>query len=294
MPFGDKVAEQLKKDHVKQVVEHPLFCVGVLIALHFILLLALKMSPLRTRRLHMAQRAYVSLWLVVLVSVMQAAFIEPDTQVDIAMHAYEGKLPDLVIHEDVEPVDALIVWAKLASKDHHPIVRESIYYEILDELCNHTETLTCTRTRAFEKLEMGKMTYFGEEYDIEYYNPSVDPVAQRNCTGISRDNADSCMEEAAVLFCSRLIPPPHNCVRDLTAHIASQVQAVDRKRLDGKETYSRLGLEMDAPGRSLKGPGSLPYAHLLNHPKNRARTVQEERIARAPARHEHVPVPSRG
>lgn len=251
MPFGDKVAEQLKKDHVKKVVEHPLFCVGVLISLHFILLLVFKMSPLRTRRLHMAQRTYVSLWLVVLVSVMQAAFIEPDTQVDIAMHAYEGKLPDLVIHEDVEPVDALIVWAKLASKDHQPIVRESIYHEILDELCNQTETLACARTRAFEKLELGKMTYFGEEYDIQYYNPSVDPMAQRNCTGISGGNADSCMEEAASLFCSRLIPPPENCVRDLTAHIASQVQAVDQKRLDGKETYSRLGLEMDAPGRSL-------------------------------------------
>lgn len=209
------------------------------------------MSPLRTRRLHMAQRTYVSLWLVVLVSVMQAAFIEPDTQVDIAMHAYEGKLPDLVIHEDVEPVDALIVWAKLASKDHQPIVRESIYHEILDELCNQTETLACARTRAFEKLELGKMTYFGEEYGIQYYNPSVDPMAQRNCTGISGGNADSCMEEAASLFCSRLIPPPDNCVRDLTAHIASQVKAVDQKRLDGKETYSRLGLEMDAPGRSL-------------------------------------------
>ena len=268
LPFGSKVAEQLKKDHVKEVVEHPLFCVGVLIALHFILFLVYKVSPLRTRRLHVAQRAYASLWLIVLVAVMQAALIEPDTQVDIAMHAYEGKLPDLVIHEDVEPIDALIAWAKLASKDHHPIVRESIYHEILDELCNQTETLVCTRTRAFEKLEMGKMTYFGEEYDIQYYNPSVDPVAQRNCTGISSGNADSCMEEAAVLFCSRLIPPPDNCVRDLTAHIASQVEAVDRKRLDGKDTYSRLGLEMDAPGKSLESLGSLPCANLLTPPKS--------------------------
>ena len=76
------------------------------------------------------------------------------------------------------------------------------------------------------------------------------------------------MVESAGLFCSRLIPPPDNCVRDLTAHIASQVEAVDRKRLDGKDTYSRLGLEMDAPGKSLESLGSLPCANLLTPPKS--------------------------
>ena len=85
---------------------------------------------------------------------LQAALVKPDTAIDIAMYTYKGKLPDLVMFEDEEPVDALLKWGKLAAKDNHPIVREPIHWEILDELCNHKESLTCTWTRAWEFLNI--------------------------------------------------------------------------------------------------------------------------------------------
>ena len=256
MPFGHKVAEFLKEDTVKSVVEHPLFCVYVLIVLILVCVyLPFTCIPRFRGKLMSSQKAVMSLWLVFLVSILQTLLIEPDTQVDIAMHTYEGKLPDLVIFEDEEPVDALLKWGKLAAKDHHPIVREPIYWEILDELCNHTESLNCTRTRAWEFLNMGTMTYFGQEYPIDYYNPDVDPMARTECKpttdGDDKIKVNSCMEKAATQFCERLLPPPNNCVRDIALHIASQLETIDQKRLDAKCSYKRLGIEMDAPGHEL-------------------------------------------
>jgi hypothetical protein len=191
--------------------------------------------------------------------------VEPDTAVDIAMHTYEGKLPDLVIFEDEEPVDALLKWGKLAAKDHHPIVREPIYWEILDELCNQTETLTCTRTRAWEFLNMGTMTYFGLELPIDFYNPDVDPIARFECIPTIGGKMNACLEKAAAQFCERLLPPPNNCVTDIALHISAQLESTDERRLDAKCSYERLGLEMDAPGRELyKKAASVARERLMN------------------------------
>ena len=108
------------------------------------------------------QRAVIAIWIVIFVSVLQAVLVEPDVAVDEAMHTFEGKLPDIIIYEGEEPVDALVKWGKEASKvgteasakqeDWRPIVREPIYYEILDELCNRVDNLVCTRKRAWEFL----------------------------------------------------------------------------------------------------------------------------------------------
>ena len=118
--------------------------------------------PSVKKRIHPLQKAIVSLCIIVLVSILQAALVEPDVAVDEAMHTFAGKLPDLIIYEGEEPVDALVKWGKEASKvgteasakqeDWRPVVREPIYWEILDELCNKTEGLTCTRRRAWEFL----------------------------------------------------------------------------------------------------------------------------------------------
>ncbi|KAL3795817.1 hypothetical protein ACHAW5_004767 [Stephanodiscus triporus] len=248
MPYGSNLASLLKEDPVKSVVEHPLFCVCIL-SLLLLILHAVTLIPRLKGKLHTSHKIVISVWIIVLVSVMQASLVEPDTAVDQAMHKHEGKLPDLIIFEDEEPVDALLKWGKLAAKDHHPIVREPIYWEILDELCTRTESLRCSRTRAWEFLSMGAMTYFGQEYPIDFYNSDVDPGEQ--------NESHSTMAKAAAQFCERFSPPPDNCIRDITLHIAAQLESIDKKRLDSKCSYKRLGLEMDAPGLELYSKAAL-------------------------------------
>jgi hypothetical protein len=250
LPFGSKMAELLKEDSVKLVVEHPLFCVSVLF-LFLVSLHAVACMPRLRGRVHPSQRVVVAALIVLLVSALQAVLVEPDTDIDKAMHVYEGKLPDIVILEGEEPVDALLKWGKLAAKDHHPIVREPIYVEIFDELCHKTDNLNCTRTRAWEFLNLGSMKYFGDEYPIDIYNPDVDPIARKECHPIMDGKANKCIEKAASRFCDRFDPPPEACVKDITLHIADQISAIDKKRFDAKCSYKRLGLEMDAPGFEL-------------------------------------------
>jgi hypothetical protein len=118
--------------------------------------------PKVKKRINPYQRAVIAFFLFVLVSVLQVVLVEPVDEVDEAFHTFEGKLPDLVIYEGDEPVDALVKWGKEASKvgteasakqeDWRPIVREPIYFEILDELCNQVDGLNCTRHRAWEFL----------------------------------------------------------------------------------------------------------------------------------------------
>ena len=242
-------------------MEHPLFCIFLLLLLqalfHFIS--CIPSIKQRIRRIH---KTIIFLWIVVFVSTLQAVLVEPDSAMDQAMHAYEGKLPDLVILEKEEPVDALINWGKLAARKHHPIVRENIYWEILDEVCNQ---LTCTRTRAWESLKMGTMNYFGQEFEIEFFNPDVDPISREQCQPTSDGRANSCLVKSAEEFCDRLWPPPNNCVEDITKHIASQLESTDSDRLDAKCSYKRLGLEMDAPGRELyKKAASVARDHGMN------------------------------
>lgn len=139
--------------------------------------------PKVKKRINPYQRVVISFGLVIFVSVLQAVLVEPVDEVDEAFHTFDGKLPDLIILEGEEPVDALVKWGKEASKgeitaaivailklsktlpfvkvgteatakqeDWRPIVREPIYYELLDELCNEVDGLTCTRERAWEFL----------------------------------------------------------------------------------------------------------------------------------------------
>lgn len=191
LPFGGKMAEFLKEETVKSKIEHPFFCVWILVALLVGVHMSFTCVPRLKGRVKTSQKLVISLWLVFLVAILQTLLIEPDTQVDQAMHTFEGKLPDLVVIEDEEPVDALLRWGKIAAKEHldenwTPIVREPIYYEILDELCNQTESLTCTRTRAWEFLNMGAMAFSGNDYPVDYYNPDVHPSARSECVSTLR------------------------------------------------------------------------------------------------------------
>lgn len=97
---------------------------------------------------------------------------------------------------------------------------------------------------------MGTMTYFGQEYPIDIYNPQVDPISRKACSHAS-DEPNPCIQTSAKQFCDRLYPSPTNCIEDLTKHISRQLEIVDGKRLDAKCSYERLGIEIDAPGWEL-------------------------------------------
>eukprot|EP00986_Skeletonema_menzelii_P016476 scaffold14743_cov74-Skeletonema_menzelii.AAC.1 len=131
----------LKGDAAVSAVEHPLFCVLLLFALQTLFFLLSSIPPLDTK-ISAPLKIVVPIFIIVLVSILQAVLVEPNVSVDKAMHTLEGKLPDLIILEDEEPVDALLKWGKEAAKVHHPIVRENVYWELLDELCNQTESLS--------------------------------------------------------------------------------------------------------------------------------------------------------
>jgi hypothetical protein len=244
--------------------------------------------PLVDRKINPALKVVAPIFILAFVSILQAVLVEPNPSVDKAMHTFEGKLPDIIVLEGEEPVDALLKWGKEAAKDHHPIVRENIYWELLDELCTETESLSCTRDRAWEYLDLGIMTHMGNEYTIDFYNPHVDPNSRKECLPIRMGDGDTdeqiitkevevvdtCVEKAAIDFCAYLVPPPNNCVRDLTLHIASQLRMTNERRFETKCSYKRLGLEMDAPGRELykkaalevmkRGMNMSPYARVDN------------------------------
>lgn len=94
------------------------------------------------------------------------------------------------------------------------------------------------------------MTYFGQEYPIEIYNPMVDPIARKECTPTD-DKPNPCIRESAEQFCSRIVPPVPNCKTDIAKHIQTQLETLESTRLDAKCSYQRLGLEIDAPGYEL-------------------------------------------
>ena len=234
------------------MTEHPLFSVLVLLTLQILFVLLSSIPPVK-KKVSAPLKIVVLLFIIVIVSILQAVLVEPNVSVDKAMHTFEGKLPDLIILEGEEPVDALLKWGKEAAKDHHPIVRENIYWELLDELCNRTESLSCERDRAWEHLDFGIMTHMANEFVIDFYNPHVDPISRKKCKPllIGEVVVDTCIHHAAIDFCGYFVPPPNNCVRDITLHLASQLRTTEEKRFDTKCSYKRLGLEMDAPGREL-------------------------------------------
>ena len=106
------------------------------------------------KKIHSGHKVTVYAFIFVTVAIYQARFIEPTNEIDHAMHVHEGKLPDLIILETEEPVDKILKWGKLAAKDHHPIVRESIYWDILNKVCREIKHTKCERKRAWESIDI--------------------------------------------------------------------------------------------------------------------------------------------
>ena len=231
------------------VFEHTLFGIALLsfaitsaaIALYFIG---------RKNPLSVGAHFVTYLYTFVIISSLHTLFIEPVNDIDRAMHVFEGKLPDLFIYEGEEPADSILRWAKEASRRFHPIVRQPIHWEILDKIC--IESLTCTRRRAWEVIDMGAVTLAGNHYPIEFSNPMVTQHATGDCVS---EGADSCLislaEESAGILCRRLHPRPINCVNDISSHILQQLENHNSRRIGAKDAYTKLLLEMDAPFNEL-------------------------------------------
>mmetsp|Transcript_21212 Transcript_21212/g.32349 ORF Transcript_21212/g.32349 Transcript_21212/m.32349 type:complete len:278 (-) Transcript_21212:1136-1969(-) len=185
---------------------------------------------------------------------------------DEAMFAFEGKLPDLYIYEGDEPVDAIMNWVKETSKEHHPLAREPIHWQLIDEVCRSTR-VNCTRTRAWEPIDMGEIKFFRQSHKIIYMNPGIDPIARMSCVPILKGKADSCLREKAAEVCSRLVPPLNSCVNEITLHMANQLEKFDQRRGDHKNTYTKLGLEMDVSFSELfKKTAYIIRKHGVNFP----------------------------
>ncbi len=202
-----------------------------------------------SRKIHLGHKIVAYLAVFLLVSLSQSLFIEPKGYLDQAMHIHDGKLPDLVILENEEPVDVVLKWGKLASKEHHPILRQPIYWDMLKKVCGEIKFTKCKRRRAWEYIDMGSITVSGQSHKIDYFNPEVTPSGYQLCRATNRINP--CLEKVANATCKRIFPPILNCELDLTKHLASQLEMYNSRRLKTKKTYVKLGLEMDAPDHEL-------------------------------------------
>jgi hypothetical protein len=201
-------------------------------------------------KIHIGHKVVIYSAVFLFVALSQAIFIEPESRIDLAMHIHEGRLPDIVILENQEPVDIILRWGKLAAKDHHPIVREPIYWDILEKVCNEIKFISCERQRAWEYIDMGSISVSGQTHKIDYYNPEVEPFGQISCRTKGNETSP-CVEKAVNSICKRIYPQLSQCSSDLVGHITSQLAEYNSKRLKSKDTYIKLGLEMDAPDNEL-------------------------------------------
>jgi hypothetical protein len=276
-----------------QFIEHAAFGPVVLWCVTGLILL-LYCTPFVAERVRPMPKAFFFTSFICGCGLFQALVLEPQDTVDAAMYRAEGTLQELRILEDEEPVDAIMAWAKEAAKEHHPIVREPVHTGVLEETCREVH---CNRRRAWEGLDVGVMSFFGQRYNITLRNPRVDPLLKDQCPRLFyQDNVEfeewykienttisvnECHQTTAQQTCRRFFPPPHNCVHDLTVHVAKEQAKFDSKRLDSKSVYTKLELEMDATvqeiherfidiARNQHRLNMSPYARIDNgtHPNN--------------------------
>lgn len=249
--LGSKAAKAIQNEKVAEALDDPLFplmfyfigvsCIGS----------AIRFVPYLKKRTHFGYSIFLSLTLLLMLSLIQAILIEPKTQIDQAMHILEGKMPDLVIYENEEPADAVLRWGKLAAKSHHPVVREKIYWDVLGKVCDDIKHAKCLRKRAWEYIDAGMMTVNNQAYKIDFYNSQVDPEGMKKCKKKSNDGVDACIFKTAEAICASIYPHVFNCVMDISKHISSQVQVFNQRRFETKDAYIKLELEMDAPQKDI-------------------------------------------
>jgi hypothetical protein len=111
---------------------------------------------------------------------------------------------------------------------------------------------------------------------VDFDNPHIDPTSRKECIPfrIGKEVVDTCVKEAAIEICGFFLPPPNNCIKDITLHLASLLRITDERRSTMTCSFKRLGLEMDARGRELyknvasevmnRGMNMSPFARVDN------------------------------
>ena len=175
-------------------------------------------------------------------------YIQPNNQIDMAMYAYEGKLPDLKIYEGDEPVDAILEWVKETSKEYHPLARGPIHDDLIREVCGSRE-VNCSRMRAWEPIYMGGITIRNILHNITYMNAGIDPKGTKTCPG--RRSPTRCLKGKAEEVCNRVMPPLNDCVHELTIHMIKEYKRFNANRMNSKNAYVVLELELDATSNDI-------------------------------------------
>jgi hypothetical protein len=124
-----------------------------------------------------------------------------------------------------EVADAVLLWAKAAEKEHHPLLRKPIYWSLIDELCEELPH-QCSRKKAHVQMNFGSIGLWGQTHEIFHWkNPNA---------SMEEEVEAGLMEALAAETCDRLVPMPPNCVEDLTIHTRDQYKNVEHHRLKKK------------------------------------------------------------
>ncbi len=190
----------------------------------------------RKRRIGWASWGLLLMGSFVSTSWIYYTMVDPDPAVDQAMHEFLGKLPEIEVDEGGEVADAIWMWAKAAEKEHHPLQRKPLYWDLMDELCDELP-VHCTRRKAFDKMDFGSITLWGIEHKMFHWK---DP----NKTMEEEIDAGE-MYKGATKLCERLIPEPPNCVTDIEKHYKEQYKLIEGRRLDEKDLYKKIGVVSD-------------------------------------------------
>jgi len=238
--FGSKLSNFIKINTVERIVSHPLFPILSLSTSLVLPHLLFSSFSNRKMKLHIGYKLVLYGAVYLCTCLTQSLLVEPRNSLDQLLHIHHGKLPDLQILEDQEPVDAILKWAKKAAKDHHPIVREPIYWDIIDKTCLEIQGIECKRRRAWEIIDMGAITLDGLTYQIEFSNPLINHKMRSR-------TQDQAAQNAAEMVCRRLVPQLADCTKNIVAHITQQLRVFESGRLENKNVYTKFGLEMDTP-----------------------------------------------
>lgn len=234
---GSKLSEYIREENVENVIKHPVTCPLLFWVSSFFVLIPYFVFQ-RPSKKSLFQRVLGLGYVFLIVACIQVLVTEPFDHIDSAYYIYDGALPDLIILEGEEPVDSIMEWAKLVAKEHHPIVRQPIHISLIEETCSR---IPCKRRRAWEPLDTGAFHYLGQEYKLKYMHPSHLDASKVNST----------IEAFTTELCGRLFPPFDQCISTLNNHIASELALFNEHRLDSKNVYTKLGVEMDATAREL-------------------------------------------
>ncbi|GMI07595.1 hypothetical protein TrVE_jg3201 [Triparma verrucosa] len=280
----NKVIAWLNEDGNIDYFTDPRFVLGMLLGLAFanrvLVSVLFRVPPFRRFRkrakgLGMREWAILFSGGVLLGSFIYSAGVEPTTAIDSSLHAFMGKMEGPVqVLEGEQVADAVLHWALVEEKKHHPLLRKHIHWSLIDNTCARKDELqlekACQRRKAFEKLDFGSISYWGQEHKLTYWKNPNATMEEEIDAGRVEDTVDE--------ICERLVPPMDNCNEDVAIHMIEQYEAWEENRQEQKSVYAKIGVCADATageiyiaaGKTFNKLGSnyVPFARVDNGTTN--------------------------